>query len=135
MKIFELAKNFYNSRFVKFGIVGAVGVAFNTSFLMFFHERVGLELIVSSLLAIEGAILINFFWNENWTFYGVPIFESVWTRLCKYHLISIGGAAINVSILYILTAGGLWYAEANIAGIFVGFLWNYFANANYTWKT
>ncbi len=53
-------------RFIRFGVVGGSGVAVNQGLLMFLHGLLGWPLLLSSVIAIETAILNNFFWSSVW---------------------------------------------------------------------
>ena len=55
-------------RFLKFALVGTVGVLVNSVVLIALHAYLGLALVPASAIAVEIAILQNFFWNNRWTF-------------------------------------------------------------------
>ena len=54
-------------RWLKFNAVGAVGVAVQLGALGFFVHVLGLHYLLATALAVEGAVLHNFFWHRKWT--------------------------------------------------------------------
>lgn len=118
-------------RFVKFGIVGATGVAVNTAMLYVGHELGGLPLVLASALAVEIAIIHNFLWNNLWTFSQKSIDLH---RLVKFNLVSLGGLLITVLVLYSLVEWlDLHYLVANLLAIACATSWNFFVNSFWTW--
>ena len=123
-------------RVFKFGLVGISGIVVNMGVLWYLTEFVGFYYLVSSLFAIELAILNNFVWNDLWTFKegASHKLSSRWHRLISFHVVSAGGLVINMGILYLLTSvGGVYYLISNIIGILVGFGWNFMVNRRVTW--
>ena len=52
-----------------------------------------------------------------------------------FNLVSAGGVAINIGILYPLTTFfGVYYLISNMIGILVAFAWNFMVNRRVTWK-
>lgn len=73
-------------RFVKFGLVGVLGVAVNFGFFIIFREVVGLPDFFSKALAIEISILNNFFFNFFWTWSDRGrTLRTFWQRILRYH--------------------------------------------------
>ncbi len=119
------------ARFARFGVVGALGVGVNSLVLFVAHGVAGLPLLVASPLAVELAVLNNFFWNERWTF-GASGFSP--RRLAKFNLTSLGGMVIASGVLYLLVAyGGFHYLMANLVGISLAVLWNFTTSLLWTW--
>jgi len=119
------------TRFARFGLVGAMGVAVNSAVLFVAHGVVGLPLLVASPLAVEIAILHNFIWNERWTF-GARVFSL--RRLAKFNLTSLGGLLIASAVLYSLVVYlGVHYLLANLAGIALATAWNFATSMFWTW--
>ncbi len=123
-------------KIVRFALVGLSGILVNTGFLYFFTEIGGIFYLASSALAIEISILTNFILNDLWTFKSrTGLIRQRWKRLASYNFLALGGMAVNMGVLYALTAGfGIYYLYANIIGILFAFLWNYLTNRNITWK-
>jgi dolichol-phosphate mannosyltransferase len=123
-------------RVVKFGLVGLSGIAVNMGFLYYLTEYVGLYYLMASIIAIEISILNNFLWNDLWTFRSRENqkLSSRWHRLIAFNMVSAGGVAINLGLLYLFTSVfGVYYLISNLIGILVAFLWNFIINRNVTW--
>lgn len=56
------------SRFFKFNLVSLIALVVNMGVLLFFTEIVGLWYILSNLIGIAVATIINFSLNDKWTF-------------------------------------------------------------------
>lgn len=125
------------NRFIRFCVVGMSGVVVNMGILWFLTDVIGLFYLVSSVVAVECAILSNFTWNELWTFRdrGQPGFLSLVIRIGKFNVVSTGGLLINISILGALTeVFGMYYLLANAFGIAGALLWNFGMNTRWTWR-
>lgn len=122
---------------VSFGLVGISGIFVNMGILWILTGYGGVYYLGSSVIAIEASILNNFTWNDLWTFGRDPGHHRNprIKRLALFHAVSAGGAAINWLVLFLLTEfAGVFYLLSNLAGILAGFLWNYLANRNITWR-
>jgi dolichol-phosphate mannosyltransferase len=118
-------------RFIRFAFVGGSGVAVNMIALWLLHDKLGLGLTRSSLIATSLAIANNFVWNNFWTFKATSVQSR---RLAQFIAISLIGMAITAAILNILVAFGSHYAPANLIGIMLATAWNFFANSRWTWS-
>ena len=100
----------------------------------------GMAYFPAGALAVETAIGTNFLLNEFWSFgdharrhRGVI---SRFIRFLKFNFFCIGGAAISLSTLWLLTEYvGFHYLLSNLAGITIATAWNYGMNANLTWES
>lgn len=122
-------------RLLKFVIVGISGVFVNEGILFLLVEKGGLIYLISSVFSIQSAILTNFTLNHLWTFndrMGGSV--SLFHRLIRFQLVSIGGAAVNLSILFILTNFfGIYYLTSNLIAIAVAVVANFLGNNLWTW--
>lgn len=124
-------------KMIKFGLVGLSGIVVNMGLLYLLTEYAGIYYLISAVVAIELSILNNFILNDFWTFSSRRLIHRYsWIkRLFAFHIIAAGGLLINLGVLYLLTEyAGIYYLVANLAGILVAFLWNYFLNRHLTWK-
>jgi dolichol-phosphate mannosyltransferase len=120
-------------KIVKFGAVGGSGILVNTAILYTLTSMFGIHLLLSSLIAIESAVITNFILNDLWTFGSDSKKRSRTERFFLFNGISIAGIVINISILWLLTTyTGMYYLWANIIGILVAFAWNFMLNKNIT---
>lgn len=99
----RLIKPFLTRRFAKFGAVGASGVVVNLGTLALLRGM-GVHTNLASAVAIELSILSNFLINHLWTFgdrrsEGGP---SVGQHLLRFHLVSLGGGAIQFVLFVFL---------------------------------
>jgi dolichol-phosphate mannosyltransferase len=126
-------------RFLKFSLVGGLGVFVNMGMLTVLTSA-GLGYLPGGVFAVETAIVTNFLLNEFWTFSDFSKRRSGLTarlkRFIKFNLFCLGGAVINLSILWALTEyAGIYYLLSNLIGIGAATLWNYGMNANVTWES
>jgi dolichol-phosphate mannosyltransferase len=91
---------------------------------------------LASPVAIEISILNNFIGNDLWTFgsSGDRKVSGRWRRLAAFNIVSVGGAVINYGIFLVLTTWfAVYYLAAQLIGILVAFVWNFFINRRLTW--
>ena len=117
-------------RFVKFGIVGASGVVVNVGLLYFFTTVTRLDYRISSIFAIECAVINNFLWNYFWTWKDrqTQSKRSFAYMLFKFHLSSgFTAMAVNWGLLVLLTeALHVYFHVSNLIGIGCGAVVNFF---------
>lgn len=123
---------------LKFLIVGLIGVGVNEGLLALLHIYYPVLEIISPI-AIEVSILSNYLLNALWTFRErstkVGRFNSFsFYEMVKYNIVALGGLAINLVVLLLLTNYGVQYLEANLAGIILGFMVNYIGSEKIVWK-
>lgn len=127
-------------RFVKFGIVGAVGAIIDFGILNLMHKVFGWPLLWANTLSVSVAILSNFTWNRLWTF---PESRSRRKRvqLPQFVLINFIGLVINNLIVVGLAAlfshfiADPWdYNLAKAIAIGVVLFWNFGANRLWTYR-
>ena len=144
MKSSDIIEFFFNSfrlrlrtweKLIKFCIVGGTGVIVNTGILALLKEIVHIDYRIASIFAIELAIVWNFFLNDAWTFKKSTNKSNTFTKMMKFHGVSIVGAIINWGVLVLLTdLAHIFYIISNLIGIIVATAWNYIVNINYTWR-
>ena len=127
------------NRFLKFSTVGGSGVFVNMGMLTLLASA-GLGYLQSGVFAVETAIVTNFLLNEFWSFSDFskrrPGFVSRLSRFLKFNLFCVGGAVINLAVLWTLTEyAGIHYLLSNLFGTGAAAFWNYGMNANVTWES
>jgi dolichol-phosphate mannosyltransferase len=127
------------TRLLQYLTVGLSGVLVNmgTLFVLTFQ---GWSYISAGILAVESSILTNFLLNEIWTFADFSrrsaSLGARLQRLFKYNLVCVGGAIINLALLWLMTEHvGIYFMLSNGIGIIAATLWNYGMNANVTWES
>lgn len=119
------------AKFIKFLLVGGLGVVVNSLALFVLHQLMRLPLVVASLLAVELAIVNNFLWNDRWTF-GRK--KRSLRRFFQFNLVSCGGLVITTGTLWVLaTHLAAPYLLANLVGIGLATCWNFGINLLWTW--
>jgi dolichol-phosphate mannosyltransferase len=125
------------TRLIKFVAVGVSGIIVNQGILWLLTEFGGLPYYISSLFAIEASIISNFTVNDYFTFSDrrTGKTKSFFSRLLKFNITCVAGAAIQYGILVLLTSVvGINYLISNLIGIIVAFIWNYSLSLVWTWK-
>jgi len=127
--IFSLS---YLQHFIKFSIVGAIGVVVNEGLLILIKST-GVYFLTAGAVAIEISILSNFVLNDVWTFRDRRS-GSAAVRLVKFNVLMLAGLVLNLAILY---AGvdyfGMTAEVANLVGIAAAFLLRYALSVRYAW--
>ena len=118
------------SRILKFACVGCIGIAVNTVVLYILSRWLGLPLVTSSAVAVELAIVSNYFINDRWTFASQAV--SV-RRFAKFNVASLSGLSVNVAAVWLLTRLGIYFLAANLIGIALGFASNYALSSVWVW--
>lgn len=92
------------------------------------------RLLVSSILAIELAVLFQFNSHERWTFRNRPRDGWIVARFLKFNLSSIVSPTIIVVTTNALTAIVGWppYLSASV-GVLLGFAWNWTVGTRIIW--
>lgn len=142
----------FSPAFVKYSIVGSLGILVNLFFQfffdlvlpnqrLFFPENPYIKPTISVILGFEFSLIHNFIWNHNWTFQDR---EKYWfPALLKFHFVSLFGFLIQIATWFYIYSVWIqsWdflqgYATnlSNLIGIMFAFVSNYFLNKNITWK-
>jgi len=123
-------------RFLKFCLVGALGVVVNMGLLWLLTEFFGLFYILSAAVSIETSILFNFALNDFWTFRDRrQLGSNTLARVMKYNLTCAVGIGVNLCVLVLLTeAFGIYYIISNLIGIAGATLWNFTISTLWTWR-
>jgi dolichol-phosphate mannosyltransferase len=119
-------------RWLRFGLVGAIGAAIGFPVLYGLTEFAGLFYLASAVIAIVSASTSNYYWNNRWTFQekkraGLKGHLIGWFN---YQWMSAAGDGLYLGLLALLTElFGLWYmlsAVVSLAMVFAFKFW--FAN-------
>jgi putative flippase GtrA len=114
-------------RWLKFNAVGAIGIVVQLVVLALLKSVLGANYLLATTLAVEAAVLHNFFWHEKFTWSDRRA-ESSWTRLVKFNL-TTGGLSIagNVVAMKLLVGFvGVNYLAANLVSIAACSIVNFF---------
>lgn len=105
-------------RWLKFNAVGVAGAVVQLAVLAMLRSGAGLTISLATALAVEAALLHNFYWHEKWT-WGTRGEAGMWARLGKFHLGNgVVSMVSNVVWMQILVEGaGIGYLMANVLSI------------------
>lgn len=126
-------------RWISFNGVGSLGILVQLGVLALLVRRGGMHYLWATAIAVECAVLHNFFWHQRWTWRDRPSRSArdLAGRLCRFH--ALNGAvslAGNVVIARLLT-GELHVdpVAANIAAIMVCSMVNFAASEVLVFRT
>jgi putative flippase GtrA len=126
-------------RFGMFNTVGAIGIAVQIAALAVLRDVAGFGYLPATAIAVEIAVLHNFFWHERWTWGDVTArrSEGLSRRLIRFHistgLISVAG---NLLLMSALVGGfGINYVFANLTAIAVCWLLNFAAGDRFVFAS
>ena len=128
------------SRFLKFAIVGAIGMVVDLGTLTFAREVLKLPLSLAVGVGFVLAVISNFTWNRLWTF-PESRQRSVTRQLGQFLFINLIGLGLNEVIVLSLhplfsrvTHDPPAYLAAKVIAIGVVLFWNYGANRVWTYR-
>jgi len=126
-------------RMAQFAFVGLSGALVNLFCYRLFIVLPGWSVWSSAPPASALAVVNNFIWNEKFTFkethQASPRGHSMWRRFLTFTLLSLIGLVINFAVVVLLLASlHVRWVLGVTAGIALGGAWNFFSNANLTWR-
>lgn len=105
-------------RWLKFNLVGGIGIVVQLLILIALKTGLGLNYLVATALAVEGAVVHNFLWHERFTWIdraSCDLRKRSWPRFLKFNLttgvLSIAGNLLLMKMLAGL--GHMNYLAAN----------------------
>ena len=126
-----LTLEYYRS-FIKFAVVGAIGVVVNEGLLVAIQSE-GVYFLYAGAISIEVSILSNFVLNDLWTFSDRRT-GSIAGRLAKFNALMLAGLVLNLAVLDIGTVYlGMASVLANLVGIIAAFALRYGLSVKYAW--
>ena len=106
------------TRWLRFNAVGAIGIGVQLAVLALLHKGLGISYLLATTLAVEAAVLHNFFWHERFTWPDRKANGRIY-RLLKFNLstgvFSIVGNLVFTKFLLGLEINYLLAATASIA--------------------
>ena len=128
------------TRFLKFAIVGAIGMVVDLTTMTIAHEWFGAPLPLAVAIGFTLAVISNFTWNRLWTFPESRT-RHISGQLAQFFVINAIGLAINEVVMAALHPVFLRvapdpaaYLTAKIIAIGIVLFWNYFVNRRWTYK-
>ncbi len=128
------------TRFLKFAIVGAIGMVVDLTTMTIAREWLNLSLTAAVAVGFTIAVISNFTWNRLWTF-PESRQRPIGGQLTQFFIINAIGLGINevvVTALHPLFGRVLHdpgaYLAAKVIAIGIVLFWNYFVNRKWTYK-
>ncbi len=122
------------ARFLRFGTVGASGIAVNTAVFALMAAILGGHYLVAAIVATQGSTLWNFVLSETWVFPD-RVDGSRWVRLASY---AVMNNALLVPrgplLLLLMSAVALPPLVANVVSILVIFALRYLISDRVIWR-
>lgn len=116
---------------VRFYAVGALGIVVQLAALTLFRSGLQIDYLPATGLAVEAAVLHNFFWHEHWTWADRTRHVSTGRarRLVRFHLTNGAVSILGNLVLMQLLVGqmGAPYLVASLLSITVCSLLNFVA--------
>ena len=105
------------ARWVKFNAVGALGIGVQLAVLFILKSGLHLDYLPATALAVEAAVVHNFWWHERYTWAGRvrPSWRKSPLRLLRFNL-TTGGVSItgNLALMKVMVdLGHMSYLLAN----------------------
>ena len=107
-------------RWLKFNAVGIAGAAIQVT-LVWLLTRGGMHYLIATAIAVEVAILHNFYWHVRWTWKGRH------PSLLRFHMANgLVSILSNLALMRLFTGGmGIGPVPANLAAISITSLANF----------
>jgi len=124
---------------LRYAAVGAFGMVVDEAFTSLLAAGHALPSVSVQAMGFEMAVFSNFLLNEAWTFRGrvehLAAAQPVLYRFGRFQTISVVSLMLNLGLSATLYQFfGVSGMEANLAGIVVAGIANFFANSHLTWS-
>jgi putative flippase GtrA len=116
-----------NPRTVAFISVGIFGFLVQTMVLAVLSLAAHWPVAVATAVAVEAAVLTNFFWHERWTWRDRVQSSSRWSRLLRFHITNGLTSLTGNTVLTVLfaTVFGLSLIAGNVVAVGLMSVFNY----------
>jgi len=116
-------------RGLKFYSVGALGIAVQLIVLTLLTETARMDYLLATVIAVEVAVLNNFYWHERFTWADRPcaLRHQTWSRLVRFNL-TTGALSILGNIVFMRMLVGYFqmhFLPANLLSIAICSLLNF----------
>jgi putative flippase GtrA len=104
-------------RWLKFNLVGGIGIVVQLLILVALKTGLGLNYLIATGLAVEGAVVHNFLWHERFTWLdrsSRDLREGSWPRFVKFNL-TTGALSITGNLLFMKVLAGLGHMNYLLA--------------------
>lgn len=133
--ISKILKRIFSAEFIKFNIVGGIGILVNMTAYIFFKDWLLVHYMIAGALSTEISIINNFILNDVWTFKNRNPRMSLLLRAGMFHLSRLLGMGVTLASLYILVdLFKLNDLLAYFISIGLGVLANFYTSDIYVWS-
>lgn len=129
-------------QFIKFGIVGTIGMVIDFGVLILLKELFLFPLLIANAFSFSAAVMNNYTLNTYWTFADQE--REHRRQLIQFAVVSVIGLTLSTILLFAFhdIAGGVlfatipdwWYIIAKALAILIVMFWNFLANRFWTFK-
>lgn len=131
----KLLRRIFSTEFIKFNVVGGVGILVNMAAYILLKDWLLLHYMVSGALATEISIINNFILNDLWTFRNRSVKMNLLSRLGVFHLSRLLGMGVTLGTLYMLVdVFDVNELLAYLIAIGLGVLANFYTSDVYVWS-
>ncbi|MCX6307442.1 MAG: GtrA family protein [Bacteroidia bacterium] len=121
-----------NSSFVKYALVGVVGLVVDMGLFYVFYELLHINYIVSNIMSSSLAVLNNFILNSIFTF---KVKDKLFYRFISFFSIALAGMALSSGMLVVMIDGMHWNSMVSKAvSVFFVALIQYYVNKKLTFS-
>lgn len=120
-------------KFLKFGVVGAMGVVIDFGLTWFCKEKLRWNKYVSNITGFTIAVINNYFFNRFWTFKSTnPNWQA---EFGKFALVCTIGLLLNNLCIYVFHQRmKLNFYTAKVIATGIVFIWNFTSNILFTFR-
>ena len=119
-------------RWLKFNLVGWMGVLIQLAVLTVLSAWLDVHYLLATMLAVEAALVHNFLWHQRWTWADRPRTSrsGTWFRLAKFNATNGAISLLGNLVLMHVFVGGLGFPVlgANLLAIGICSLVNFLAS-------
>lgn len=121
-----------SSSFIKYALVGVVGLVVDMGLFYVFYELVHINYILSNIMSSSLAVVNNFILNSFFTF---KVKDKLFYRFISFFSIALAGMAISSGMLVVMIDGMHWNSMISkaIAVFFVALI-QYYVNKKLTFS-
>jgi len=121
-------------RILKFGLTGLLGMGIDFAATWLFKEKIKVNKYLANTIGFTLAVFNNYLINRIWTFQSSN--EHWGIEFGKFMLVSVVGLGINTTTVFLIHQrnNGANFYVAKFIAILITFIWNFLANAFFTFR-
>lgn len=120
-------------RFIKYGLVGVLGLVVDMGVFYLMNKKLGINYVVSNIISSSLAVIHNFILNSYFTF---NVTDKKLKRFMYFYAIALGGMAISTGLLILfIDVLKLDSMISKLISVIIVALIQYFFNKKFTFRT